>query len=249
VAERGLQGWSDDPFGLHEARYFSAGKPTKLVRDGGKESYDEPPSGTAGTLSADLTAMQIADEAMANLRAATSVRISGNLSSDGQTGWIDMTIAGDGSTGSFSIDGRGSGEFIRVGPQVWIRLDDQFLRSSSGGTGPRAEIVAKLAAGKYIKRPGAGAGLPYYGSVDDLADALCRDDGPMTKGKTVTINGQWAIELIDQRHGTIGYVSDSERPKLIRLLGANQQIDLTEYNAVTAIDPPPASLIFDPGTP
>jgi hypothetical protein len=39
-------GWHADPFGVHEARYFSAdGQPTKLVRDRGIESYDEPPSG------------------------------------------------------------------------------------------------------------------------------------------------------------------------------------------------------------
>jgi hypothetical protein len=38
-------GWHSDPFGVHEARYFSAdGHPTKLVRDRGVESYDEPPS-------------------------------------------------------------------------------------------------------------------------------------------------------------------------------------------------------------
>jgi hypothetical protein len=38
-------GWHSDPFGVHEARYFSAdGQPTKLVRDRGAESYDEPPS-------------------------------------------------------------------------------------------------------------------------------------------------------------------------------------------------------------
>jgi hypothetical protein len=41
-----LQGWCRDPFGLHEERYFSAGGPTKLVRDGGVDSYDEPPSTT-----------------------------------------------------------------------------------------------------------------------------------------------------------------------------------------------------------
>ena len=41
----GLQGWYLDPFRLHEARYFSSGQPTRLVRDGGTESYDEPPSG------------------------------------------------------------------------------------------------------------------------------------------------------------------------------------------------------------
>ena len=37
------QGWYEDPFKQHEARYFSDGHPTKLVRDGNTESYDEPP--------------------------------------------------------------------------------------------------------------------------------------------------------------------------------------------------------------
>lgn len=37
------QGWYRDPYGIHEDRYFSAGEPTKLVRDSGAESYDPPP--------------------------------------------------------------------------------------------------------------------------------------------------------------------------------------------------------------
>jgi len=37
------QGWYRDPFGRHEDRYFSAGSPTKLVRDNRVESYDPPP--------------------------------------------------------------------------------------------------------------------------------------------------------------------------------------------------------------
>jgi hypothetical protein len=40
----GLQGWHADPFQRHEARYFSVGRPTELVRDGYAVSYDEPPS-------------------------------------------------------------------------------------------------------------------------------------------------------------------------------------------------------------
>ena len=39
------QGWYQDPYAIHEHRYFSAGLPTKLVRDGGHESYDAPPDG------------------------------------------------------------------------------------------------------------------------------------------------------------------------------------------------------------
>jgi hypothetical protein len=38
-----LEGWCTDPFGRHEARWLSDGTPTKLVRDGEAESYDDPP--------------------------------------------------------------------------------------------------------------------------------------------------------------------------------------------------------------
>ncbi|MGP0029718.1 MAG: hypothetical protein ACLPVF_04345 [Acidimicrobiales bacterium] len=37
------EGWYTDPFGRHEARWLSNGAPTKLVRDAGQESYDDPP--------------------------------------------------------------------------------------------------------------------------------------------------------------------------------------------------------------
>jgi hypothetical protein len=37
-------GWHPDPFGIHQERWVSGdGVPTKLVRDGGEESYDPPP--------------------------------------------------------------------------------------------------------------------------------------------------------------------------------------------------------------
>jgi hypothetical protein len=45
MEEAELQGWCTDPYELHDARYFSAGRPTKLVRDSGEESYDPPPDG------------------------------------------------------------------------------------------------------------------------------------------------------------------------------------------------------------
>jgi hypothetical protein len=37
-------GWFQDPFAVHEARYISHGRATKLVRDGTSESYDPPPT-------------------------------------------------------------------------------------------------------------------------------------------------------------------------------------------------------------
>jgi len=37
------EGWYTDPYRLHEARWFSDGTPTALVRDAGVTSKDPPP--------------------------------------------------------------------------------------------------------------------------------------------------------------------------------------------------------------
>ena len=39
-----MEGWFTDPYGIHEARWLSAGEPTKLVRDQGVVAYDAIPS-------------------------------------------------------------------------------------------------------------------------------------------------------------------------------------------------------------
>jgi hypothetical protein len=43
VADAHEEGWYTDPFARHDARWMSAGTPTRLVRDGDVELYDEPP--------------------------------------------------------------------------------------------------------------------------------------------------------------------------------------------------------------
>jgi hypothetical protein len=37
------EGWYHDPFECHRDRWFSAGRPTRLVRDDAGETYDPPP--------------------------------------------------------------------------------------------------------------------------------------------------------------------------------------------------------------
>jgi hypothetical protein len=39
------EGWYTDPYAVHEHRWLSSGRPTKLVRDGDVEAYDDPPDG------------------------------------------------------------------------------------------------------------------------------------------------------------------------------------------------------------
>lgn len=69
------EGWYEDPFTIHEYRWFSAGRPTGLVKDGHVEGTDPPP-GTEVTgplvpehpdqdAQADATDIRRADEAEA----------------------------------------------------------------------------------------------------------------------------------------------------------------------------------------
>jgi hypothetical protein len=53
-------GWHPDPYGKHEERYISGeGLPTKLVRDGGNESYDPPPEWPATPAATAATAATV----------------------------------------------------------------------------------------------------------------------------------------------------------------------------------------------
>jgi len=55
-----LEGWCTDPYAVHEARWLSDGRPTKLVRDGAVESYDEPPPGPPSVVPVSLEADPVA---------------------------------------------------------------------------------------------------------------------------------------------------------------------------------------------
>ncbi len=45
ISDDDVEGWYLDPYGIHEARWFSDGTPTFLVRDGHQEAHDAPPPG------------------------------------------------------------------------------------------------------------------------------------------------------------------------------------------------------------
>jgi len=45
MEDQTIEGWYLDPYGIHERRWMSGGKPTSLVRDAGAEVNDAPPDG------------------------------------------------------------------------------------------------------------------------------------------------------------------------------------------------------------
>ena len=43
MTEMKAEGWYEDPWKIHERRWFSDGKATDLVGDGGRDGKDDPP--------------------------------------------------------------------------------------------------------------------------------------------------------------------------------------------------------------
>jgi hypothetical protein len=99
VSDQQLEGWFTDPYAVHEARWMSDGRPTKLVRDGEVESYDEPPPGpptvVAERLEVDPSAVNGDDLLRADDAEQTDPYVSPSqtmeaLDSFGQSGLVDV---------------------------------------------------------------------------------------------------------------------------------------------------------------
>ncbi len=95
ASEPNAEGWYQDPFGEHEARWFSDGTPTALVRDGSVEAHEAPP---AEHWEGPLESLEVSGAAPASLRRADDAEALGGDDSRSPT---------DAAFGSFSRTGLG----------------------------------------------------------------------------------------------------------------------------------------------
>jgi hypothetical protein len=191
---------------------------------------------------ASLTAKQIASKATADLGDAPSVTLTGQAPVSGQQANINVTLTRHGCDWKIALGHQGSVELIVVGSTVWMKADTQFWESQQGTS--QGRTIAALLDGRYAQMPASDTGsLVSYCSPEDFANQVNNGDS-MVKGPVVTVNGQQALEVRDTSDGSVGYVSMSADPQLLRITAGKGdgpgQIDLT-YNGPGTISPPPAS--------
>ena len=99
MSKQRFEGWFTDPYGVHEARWLSDGRPTKLVRDGKVESHDEPPPGAPSVVPERIEADPSATNGSDLIRADDAERtdpydspsqVLEALDSFGQSGLVDV---------------------------------------------------------------------------------------------------------------------------------------------------------------
>lgn len=201
----------------------------------------------AGNPLAGLTADQIANKATADLKAVSSVHVTGPVADSGQTYLVNLTIGAKGCHGTLKIKGEGSFALLKIGKTLWIKPDNQFWKYAAGSSADSA--VMQILGGKYIKPSAKDSSLNSLGTLcspRQFASSFGGQISGMVKGKTTTISGQHVLQIKDSGDPGSAYVTISARPEFLLFDGGSGfRLYFTGYNAPLRLTPPPASEILD----
>jgi hypothetical protein len=199
---------------------------------------------------------QIVQKSVADLKAASSVRITGQVVNSGQTIAVDLTdVAAKGCQGTIGLAASaassskavtGTANIVEVDSTVYMKLSDSFFTSAGLPASEFSEV-----SGKYIKLA-SGSNLASFAQLcnpSTLSTAFSKQDTGFVKAGTATVNSQPTLAFKqpkDPSNGTV-YVSESATPQILRIAGPAGQgsIDFSDYNAPATITAPPASQVID----
>jgi hypothetical protein len=206
---------------------------------------------------AGMTPDQIVQKAVNNLKAATSLQISGSVVSSGSNIKLDLTDAAAGCKGTIELGSSASGsssgsgltgtaDLIEVNRTVYMKLDESFFKNLS-----LPSSVFSAVTGKYIE-VASKSELANFAQLCDpstLASGFDKEVTGFVKDGTATIDGQAAEAFRQPTHAGSGivYISESSTPEIVRLQAPSNEgeINFTKYNAPVTITAPSAGDVID----
>ncbi|WP_327635800.1 hypothetical protein OHB24_38145 [Kribbella sp. NBC_00482] len=204
-----------------------------------KPSPSTPVSTIAG-----LSATKILAKAQAAAKAATSVRMKGSMSDDGDKVVLDIRLAKTGGQGTMSINGAAF-SLIVLDKTAYLKISDKFWRAQIDSKAD-ADAVIALVGGRWIKTPLTDKDLgelAAFASKPKFFDTLFEPTGTLRKTAPRTVDGVAAIGLRDT-DGTLWVDTATGRPVRLESSGTDA-LTFTEYNQVTTPKAPPASQVID----
>jgi hypothetical protein len=212
--------------------------------------------GSSTSALAGMSPDQIVQKSVADLKAASSVRITGQVVNSGQTIAVDLTdVAAKGCQGTIGLAApatsstkavSGTADIVEVDSIVYMKLSNSFFTSAGLPASEFSQV-----SGKYIKLA-SGSNLASFAQLcnpSTLSTAFSKEDTGFAKAGTATVNGQPTLAFKQPKNPSNGtvYVSESATPQILRIAGPAGQgsIDFSDYNAPATITAPPASQIVD----
>jgi hypothetical protein len=215
------------------------------------------PGTTGSSALAGMSADQIVQKSVSDLKAASSVRITGKLDDSGQGITLDLTdVAAQGCRGTIALAASasatgssamsGTADLIVVDSTVYMKLDQSFFNN----LGLPASIFADV-TGKYIKLTSKSdlSSFAQLCNPSNLSSAFSKEDTGFVKTGTATIGGQSVLAFKQPNHAGSGtvYISQSATPQIVRIAGTASQgaINFSDYNAPATVTAPPAGEVVD----
>jgi hypothetical protein len=192
-----------------------------------------------GSSPSQMTAEQMFTKALDNLKAASSVRVSGSIVSLGGALTMSLTDSAGGCAGTLSSHGAGSVAVLGIGSKFWIKPDQQYLKSS-GVTA----ATTKALTGKYVSTTNQSASLRTLCGLNGITSQLGTGSN-FTKGTTTTISGQQVVQIKAANSPGSAYVTLSANPQIVRVDTSSGILDFSDYGAPLTLTPPPAGQVVD----
>ncbi|MEU4418826.1 hypothetical protein, partial [Nocardia salmonicida] len=121
----------------------------------------------------DLSVEEIEKQVEADMAKLTSLRMAGELTSEGQKTGLDIAVDTDGNcAGEVSVGGA-SAQILQIKEGTFMKADEAFWRSTAGES---ADEVLALLGDKWAKVPSQSAGFDEFCDLDTLLDEFKEED-------------------------------------------------------------------------
>jgi hypothetical protein len=158
--------------------------------------------GTSSNGLEDKSAAQIQQDAVAAIKAAKSVHVTGTGITDGTSAQIDLRIQDGSSSGTVTLEDAHF-EITGVGEDTYVKGDEEALESL--GIPPE---MYRLGANRWLKlSPQEAPGLEVF-SLDSFADQLTTNESPLAAEVEQTELDGTRVVVISRQDGSKLYIAN-----------------------------------------
>lgn len=183
----------------------------------------------------------ILDATEKDMKALSSLRMEGELTTDGEELSFDMALSTDGDcTGTMGIGG-GQAEILSVDGTSYMRPDDAFWESFAGGA---SEQIKSVVGDKWVLMPGEEGNFTELCDLDELlSDMGGEEDAKAEVEGTEEVDGEETVQVAtetdegdpltvwvttDEPHHILKMeVTEGEEPGTITMSDFDEEIDVT----------------------
>ncbi|MCX5391160.1 hypothetical protein [Streptomyces sp. NBC_00094] len=204
------------------------------------------------------TGSQILDQAIGATKAAKSLTLSVDVTSDGEPLKAYLSVdTREKCAGTLTIGTTGTAELIKVDAKTaYLRFDESLLRAQGEGESPEVqEAILQQLRGRWTKTSPTDPDTGDMLALCDLKGLLAEFEqggSGITKGGETTVGGQKALKLteagdVDGETTTV-YVATEGKPHLLKIVttGGDEPgtIAFSRYDRPVEAKAPPAKSIF-----